>query len=121
MSEENEKNKPQIILGGVSGNKELKVRRVHKKKTEQPSEPAAPVKEEVKEAAPKKEAPAKAAPAAQEEAPKAAPKKEAEAPAAKPAAEKKDAPIDRRKISSAVVAMPETVRSSTVISDNRGG
>ena len=161
MSEENEKNKPQIILGGVSGNKELKVRRVHKKKTEQPSEPAAPVKEEVKEAAPKKEAPAKAAPAAKEEAPKAAPaaekkaeapakpaaekkpaakeaapkaapaakeeaskaapKKEAEAPAAKPAAEKKDAPIDRRKISSAVVAMPETVRSSTVISDNRGG
>ena len=158
MSEENEKNKPQIILGGVSGNKELKVRRVHKKKTEQPSEPAAPVKEEVKEAAPKKEAPAKAAPAAKEEAPKAAPKKEAEAPAkpaaekkpaakeaapkaapaakeeapkaapkkeaeapVKPAPEKKDAPIDRRKISSAVVAMPETVRSSTVISDNRGG
>ena len=158
MSEENEKNKPQIILGGVSGNKELKVRRVHKKKTEQPSEPAAPVKEEVKEAAPKKEAPAKAAPAAKEEAPKAAPEKKAEAPAkpavekkpaakeapakaapaakeeapkaapekkaeapAKPAAEKKDAPIDRRKISSAVVAMPETVRSSTVISDNRGG
>ena len=158
MSEDNEKNKPQIILGGVSGNKELKVRRVHKKKTEQPSEAAAPVKEEVKETAPKKEAPAKAAPAPKEEAPKAAPekkaeapakpaaekkpaakeapkaapapkeeapkaapKKEAEAPAAKPAAEKKDTPIDRRKISSAVVAMPETVRSSTVISDNRGG
>ncbi|MCQ2504104.1 MAG: translation initiation factor IF-2 [Saccharofermentans sp.] len=174
MSEDNEKNKPQIILGGVSGNKELKVRRVHKKKTEQPSETEAPskgevkepvksapvkkveeVKETVKAAAPApapvkkaEEAPAKpaAAPApekkpvvkeadkAPEKKPQpqtqaAAPKraeaaeKKAEAPAAKPAAapEKKEVVIDRRKISSAVVAMPETVRSSTVISDNRGG
>ena len=88
MSEDNEKNKPQITLGGVSGNKELKVRRVHKKKTEQPSEAAAPVKEEAAVAAPKKEAPVKEAPAPKAEAPKAAPaEKKAEAPA-KPAPEK---------------------------------
>ena len=31
MSQDNENNKPQIIMGGVSGNKVLKVRRVHKK------------------------------------------------------------------------------------------
>ena len=169
MSDNQEKNKPQIILGGVSGNKELKVRRVHKKKAEPASEPAPEIKEaapvaaeepKVKEEkpakaeAPKKaEAPAKetekAAPkkaaekkAEEKEQPKAAveekpaeAKKETKAPAeAKPApveapkAEAKSEPakdekpvVDKRKISSAVVAMPETVRSSTVISDNRGG
>ena len=31
MSQENENNKPQIKMTGVSGNKELRVRRVHKR------------------------------------------------------------------------------------------
>ncbi len=167
MSDNQEKNKPQIILGGVSGNKELKVRRVHKKKAEPASEAApevneaskvkaqetkaekpakAPVAEENKppkkevekkaEAKPveapvetkkteAKEKPAKAAeakaPAVEKkpEQPKQAPKEEVKKEA--PKAEEKPV-VDRRKISSAVVAMPETVRSSTVInSDNRGG
>ena len=34
MSEEENK-QPQIIMGGVSGNKELRVRRVHKKKADE--------------------------------------------------------------------------------------
>ena len=167
MSDNQEKNKPQIILGGVSGKKELKVRRVHKKKAEPASEAApevneaskvkaqetkaekpakAPVAEENKppkkevekkaEAKPveapvetkkteAKEKPAKAAeakaPAVEKkpEQPKQAPKEEVKKEA--PKAEEKPV-VDRRKISSAVVAMPETVRSSTVInSDNRGG
>ena len=200
MSESTDNNKqPQIIMGGVSGNKELKIRRVHKKKAETPAEapeqkeaekavkpaapapaaaPAKPVKVKAEAPAePKKEsAKAKASKAVKEAepAPEAEPAKEtkaskttktaatkttakkeeaakveakaeepekkaekkaekAEEPAkeAKPAAEKKPvenkeaapaAPaIDKRKISSAVVAMPETIRSSTVISDNRGG
>ena len=166
-----------LIVGGVSGNKEMRVRRVHKKKPAAEAEAPAEVKPvEVKEEKPAKEVKApekKAAPAPEKEV-KAEPKK---APAKKPAAkeaapveekaskaEKKAAPkakaepkaevkvepkkevkaepkkevkpepkaetkpepkagsIDRTKISSAVVQMPEVVRSSTIIPDkSRGG
>ena len=76
MSDNQEKNKPQIILGGVSGNKELKVRRVHKKKAEPASEAAPEVNEasKVKAQETKAEKPAKA-PVAEENKP---PKKEVE-------------------------------------------
>ena len=206
MSEKSDKdNKPQVTSKGVSGTKELKVRRVHKKKadtsaeeavkTEAPkkveaaaaAEPAEPVKvaeqpapvvkteetapkktaakktetakktakaekeseaptseepkkaaktktskakeepeqkeEEVKpaaEAAPeKKEEEAKPAPEVKEE-----PKEEKAEPKKEETPEKKEEPkpaIDRTKISSAVVAMPETVRTSTIIPEKRYG
>ncbi|MBR4493766.1 MAG: translation initiation factor IF-2 [Clostridiales bacterium] len=201
MSENSEKdNKPQVTSKGVSGTKELKVRRVHKKKAEPETEAAKTVEKEAPKAvetvkapeaveAPKKtvkaakaeepaaeekpkkttrakktaEEPAAEAPVAEEpvkkttkkaaakteepkEEPKAAPeepKKEepkaeeapkAEEPKAEP--EKKEEPkeekkpepkeekapaIDRTKISSAVVAMPETVRTSTIIPEKRYG
>ena len=201
MSENSEKdNKPQVTSKGVSGTKELKVRRVHKKKAEPETEAAKTVEKEAPKAvetvkapeaveAPKKtvkaakveepaaeekpkkttrakktaEEPAAEAPASEEpvkkttkkaaakteepkEEPKAAPeepKKEepkaeeapkAEEPKAEP--EKKEEPkeekkpepkeekapaIDRTKISSAVVAMPETVRTSTIIPEKRYG
>ncbi len=161
-----ESNENKLIVGGVSGNKELRVRRVHKKKAEEttkaPAEaPKAAVetkpvaKEEVK-AAPKAEPKPEVKPAATEEVKaevkaskpakenKPAPKaektektekpakveKKAEAPQNKPEvkAEEKKAPqqqakpvIDRTKVSSAVVSMPETVKKSTVFNnDNRG-
>jgi len=188
---EKENNKPQISMTGVSGNKSLRVRRVHKK-ADNP-DAAKPAKEEevavkAAEAAPAPEVKAEPAPApAAEEKPaaarkakapakpKAEKKEKAEEPAEKPAEEKKkktttkkaaaekaeekpeetpapvkeekkeeprkeepapapapvkeekkeEAPkapvVDKKKISSAVVAMPGTVRSSTVINDNRGG
>ena len=198
MSENSDKdNKAQVTSKGVSGTKELKVRRVHKKKTAEPAaeeavkaeaakkvtkaaepevkaaEPEVKVEKEAVKAPAAKTAKtsstktAKAAKAAEEEAPKAeeepkeekpkktratkaskeaaaeepkekkeeeapAPeKKEEEAPA--PAPEKKEEPkaeepkeeekpsIDRTKISSAVVAMPETVRTSTIIPEKRYG
>ncbi|MCR5592543.1 MAG: translation initiation factor IF-2 [Saccharofermentans sp.] len=208
MSENSDKdNKSQVISKGVSGTKELRVRRVHKKKTSESSaapaaepvkaaevaapavtaevapaeqkeaakatkttktakttkttkasEEQAPVKEskeeEVKPAAKKKttkkaaesEEPAeekkpkatktskaKTQAKAEEEtskpepAPEQEPKKE-QTPAAEaepapeaPAKENKEPAIDRTKISSAVVAMPETVRTSTVIPERRYG
>ncbi|MBR6483889.1 MAG: translation initiation factor IF-2 [Clostridiales bacterium] len=175
-------------MTGVSGNKSLRVRRVHKK-ADNPdaAKPAEAAKEEAVVKAPEAAAPAPEAavkapeapaveekkPAARKEKapakPKAEKKEKAEEPAEKPAEEKKkkttskkaaakeeekpaEAPapvkeepvkeeaapapvkeeakapapakepaIDKKKISSAVVAMPGTVRSSTVISDNRGG
>lgn len=206
MSEKSDKdNKPQVTSKGVSGTKELKVRRVHKKKadpsaeeavkTEAPkkveaaaaAEPAEPVKAaeqpapvvKTEEAAPKKTAAKKTetakktaktekeseAPASEEPkkadktktskaneepeqkeeeakpATEAAPEKKEEE--AKPAPEVKEEPkeekaepkkeetpekkeehkpaIDRTKISSAVVAMPETVRTSTIIPEKRYG
>ncbi len=206
MSEKSDKdNKPQVTSKGVSGTKELKVRRVHKKKadpsaeeavkTEAPkkveaaaaAEPAEPVKAaeqpapvvKTEEAAPKKTAAKKTetakktaktekeseAPASEEPkkadktrtskaneeseqkeeeakpAAEAAPEKKEEE--AKPAPEVKEEPkeekaepkkeetpekkeehkpaIDRTKISSAVVAMPETVRTSTIIPEKRYG
>ena len=206
MSEKSDKdNKPQVTSKGVSGTKELKVRRVHKKKadtsaeeavkTEAPkkveaaaaAEPAEPVKAaeqpapvvKTEEAASKKTAAKKTetakktaktekeseAPASEE--PKKADKTktskaneepEQKAEEAKPAAEvapekkeeeakpapevkeepkeekaepkKEETPekkeehkpaIDRTKISSAVVAMPETVRTSTIIPEKRYG
>ncbi len=199
MSDNTDNNKqPQIIMGGVSGNKELKIRRVHKKKTDSSADAAVAEKKTTAEKAaapatkpaPAEKAPAKTVKKAETEAPKkenkpaetkkeekktaapveqtpktevkeekpvekkAAPKtevKENSAAEKKPAVksektevskpesapEKKEkevkrpesenkAPaknetpvIDKRKISSAVVAMPETIRSSTVISDNR--
>ncbi len=161
MSESNEN---KLIVGGVSGNKELRVRRVHKKKAEdtpakveetkvaeapKAEAPAAPApKAEAKPKAEKKaEAPAAPAPKAEAKpkaekkaeapaAPKAPTKpkaeKKAEAPAAPKAEEKKaeaaPAPkaeskpaVDRSKISSAVVSMPETVKKSTVFNNDRGG
>ncbi|MCQ2529403.1 MAG: translation initiation factor IF-2 [Saccharofermentans sp.] len=182
-------NNKSLIVGGVSGNKEMRVRRIHKKaaapaaESEKKEEAAAPKAEAPKAEAPKAEpavkaekpakkateekakaapkaepaakaekaekAPAKktttkkteAAPKAEKPAPKAeapkaeAPKEEAkpkaEAPKAEPKKETKVSPavVDRTKISSAVVQMPETVRSSTIIPnkgrggyrDNRGG
>ena len=199
MSDNTDNNKqPQIIMGGVSGNKELKIRRVHKKKTDSSADAAVAEKKTTAEKAaapatkpaPAEKAPAKTVKKAETEAPKkenkaaetkkeekkaaapveqtpktevkeekpvekkAAPKTEVkensaaekkpavksektDAPKPEPAPEKKEkevkkpesenkAPaknetpvIDKRKISSAVVAMPETIRSSTVISDNR--
>ncbi len=206
MSEKSDKdNKPQVTSKGVSGTKELKVRRVHKKKadpsaeeavkTEAPkkveaaaaAEPAEPVKAaeqpapvvKTEEAAPKKtaakktetakktakaekesEAPAseepkkaaktktskakeepeqkeeevkpaaEAAPEKKEEEAKPAPevkeepKEEKAEPKKEETPEKKEEPkpaIDRTKISSAVVAMPETVRTSTIIPEKRYG
>ena len=206
MSEKSDKdNKPQVTSKGVSGTKELKVRRVHKKKadpsaeeavkTEAPkkveaaaaAEPAEPVKAaeqpapvvKTEEAAPKKtaakktetakktakaekesEAPAseepkkaaktktskakeepeqkeeevkpaaEAAPEKKEEETKPAPevkeepKEEKAEPKKEETPEKKEEPkpaIDRTKISSAVVAMPETVRTSTIIPEKRYG
>ena len=205
MSEKSDKdNKPQVTSKGVSGTKELKVRRVHKKKadpsaeeavkTEAPkkveaaaaAEPAEPVKAaeqpapvvKTEEAAPKKtaakktetakktakaekesEAPvseepktakaktskakeepekkeeeakpaAEAAPEKKEEEVKPAPevkeepKEEKAEPKKEETPEKKEEPkpaIDRTKISSAVVAMPETVRTSTIIPEKRYG
>ncbi len=194
MSENSEKDKKaQVTSKGVSGTKELKVRRVHKKKADPEAEAAKAEKEAPKAAAaakvetpapeaeaPKKTTRAKAAKAEEtpaEEKPKkttrtkkAAEEPAAEAPAAeepvkkttskssakteekkeeekpvevkepekaeepkkeeKPKAEpekkeepKEDAPaaIDRTKISSAVVAMPETVRTSTIIPDKKFG
>ena len=76
MGQENENNKPQIIMGGVSGNKELRVRRVHKKNADTGD---AAAKAEPKTAAPKTAAPA-------EEKPKAAPAAEAKPKATKTAA-----------------------------------
>ncbi|MBO4635978.1 MAG: translation initiation factor IF-2 [Clostridiales bacterium] len=172
MSDTNENKQPGLIVGGVSGKKEMRVRRVHKKKADAPSEGAsaeavsapspaetAPVASEVK--APVKEAPsgkeesasvaaaekatekkAKAAKPAPEkekkaEAPKAsaseakaskssekktesapakAPSKESEA-APKEEAPKTEAPAPRSKISSAVVQMPEVIRSTTVFNN----
>lgn len=190
MSENSDKdNKPQVTSKGVSGTKELKVRRVHKKKAADPVEetakaavaekaapkasepvkpakavePAAPVVEKAEEkaetkaaAAPKaetakkrtktakaeevapvqeepKEEKSKAAKAKKEKAPaeeekkaepvpEEAPVKKEEEKKAAPAPEEKPAPaIDRTKISSAVVAMPETVRTSTIIPEKRYG
>ena len=200
MSENSEKDKKlQVASKGVSGTKELKVRRVHKKKADPEAEAAKAEKEAPKAVeapkaetpapeaeAPKKTTRAKAAkaeetPAAEEKpkkttrAKKAAEEPAAEAPAAeepvkktakkaaaakaeepkeeeKPAVaeapkkeepkaeeapkaeepkaepEKKEEPkteapaaIDRTKISSAVVAMPETVRTSTIIPDRKFG
>ena len=206
MSEKSDKdNKPQVTSKGVSGTKELKVRRVHKKKadpsaeeavkTEAPkkveaaaaAEPAEPVEAaeqpapvvKTEEAAPKKtaakktetakktakaekesEAPAseepqkaaktksskakeepeqkeeeakpaaEAAPEKKEEEAKPAPevkeepKEEKAEPKKEETPEKKEEPkpaIDRTKISSAVVAMPETVRTSTIIPEKRYG
>ncbi|MBR1797280.1 MAG: translation initiation factor IF-2 [Clostridiales bacterium] len=189
MSENSDKDNKSQVSKGVSGTKELKVRRVHKKK---PTEPvAAPVEEavkpvaetskEVKAASPevkaekpvKKEAkapvveaeakPAKIAskpakvkepsedipeakakedkkPAKKKEETAEAPEKKPEVkpevkeekkeiPAPSPAkteekpekTEQKPAGIDRTKISSAVVAMPETVRTSTIIPERRYG
>ena len=47
MSENSEKdNKPQVTSKGVSGTKELKVRRVHKKKAEPETEAAKTVEKE---------------------------------------------------------------------------
>lgn len=205
MSENSDKdNKSQVISKGVSGAKELRVRRVHKKKSSEPevteqapksvaapeTTPAPEVKaEEVKEVKapkakaakkpaqnqetpaseeaakapakkpakkaetevkaeekpkapkksekaeepdvkpePKKEEPKKEEPK-KEEVKKEEPKAEVNEPAApvkeEPKDEEKKAPassgIDRTKISSAVVAMPETVRTSTVIPDRRYG
>ncbi len=79
MGQENENNKPQIIMGGVSGNKELRVRRVHKKNADTGD---AAAKAEPKTAAPKTAAPA-------EEKPKAAPAAEAKPKATKTAAAEK--------------------------------
>ena len=194
MSENSEKDKKaQVTSKGVSGTKELKVRRVHKKKADPEAEAAKAEKEAPKAAAaakvetpaPEAEAPkkttrakvAKAEETPAEEKPKkttrtkkAAEEPAAEAPATeepvkkttskssakteekkeeekpvevkepekaeepkkeeKPKAEpekkqepKEDAPaaIDRTKISSAVVAMPETVRTSTIIPDKKFG
>ena len=200
MSENSDKdNKAQVTSKGVSGTKELKVRRVHKKKAdpaveeapkaapaevvEKPAKVEKPVaaEPEVKEAveeAPKKAAKTTAAKKttktakekkAEEEGPKAAeepaeekPKKttkkaakeekaeeapvkeepkaepevkeepKTEEPAPAKVEEKKEEPkeepkaeaapsIDRTKISSAVVAMPETVRTSTIIPEKRYG
>ena len=205
MSENSDKdNKSQVISKGVSGAKELRVRRVHKKKSSEPevteqapksvaapeTTPAPEVKaEEVKEVKapkakaakkpaqnqetpaseeaakapakkpakkaetevkaeekpkapkksekaeepevkpePKKEEPKKEEPK-KEEVKKEEPKAEVKEPAApvkeESKEEEKKAPassgIDRTKISSAVVAMPETVRTSTVIPDRRYG
>lgn len=193
MSENSEKDKKaQVTSKGVSGTKELKVRRVHKKKADPEAEAAKVEKEAPKAAAaakvetpapeaeaPKKttrakaakteetaveekskkttrskkaaEEPAAEAPAAEEpvkkttrksaakaeekkaeekpaevEEPKAEEPKKEEEPKAEP--EKKEEPkeeapasIDRTKISSAVVAMPETVRTSTIIPDKKFG
>ncbi len=172
-------------ISGVSGSKELKVRRVHKKapeakkpateapaveaevkvaapapapevKTEKPEAPKAEakvpkatktttkkstkteekaeVKVEPKTEAPKAEVKAEAKPEvkveAKKEATKAPKAPKAEKPAA-PKAESKPEPkaeakpevtkIDRTKISSAVVSMPETIRTSTVIPDKKFG
>ena len=193
MSENSEKDKKaQVTSKGVSGTKELKVRRVHKKKADPEAEAAKVEKEAPKAAAaakaetpapeaeapkkttrakaakteetpaeekPKKttrskkaaEEPAAEAPAAEEpvkkttrksaakaeekkaeekpvevEEPKAEEPKKEEEPKAEP--EKKEEPkeeapasIDRTKISSAVVAMPETVRTSTIIPEKKFG
>ncbi len=211
MSENSEKDKKlQVASKGVSGTKELKVRRVHKKKAEPEAEAAKTIEKEAPKAAeavkveePVAEAPkkttktaaSKTAAKATEEAPKkttkakkadaeetpaeekpkkttrakkAAEEPAAEAPVAEPAEEKttkksskkteeaaeqkpaepevkaeepkaepkkeepKEEPkaepkaeaapsIDRTKISSAVVAMPETVRTSTIIPEKRYG
>jgi len=193
MSENSEKDKKaQVTSKGVSGTKELKVRRVHKKKADPEAETAKVEKEAPKAAAaakaetpapeaeapkkttrakaakteetpaeekPKKttrskkaaEEPAAEAPVAEEpvkkttrksaakaeekkaeekpvevEEPKAEEPKKEEEPKAEP--EKKEEPkeeapasIDRTKISSAVVAMPETVRTSTIIPEKKFG
>ena len=103
MSENSEKdNKPQVTSKGVSGTKELKVRRVHKKKAEPETEAAKTVEKEAPKAvetvkapeaveAPKKTVKAaKAEEPAAEEKPKKTTraKKTAEEPAAEaPAAE----------------------------------
>ncbi|MBR3532342.1 MAG: translation initiation factor IF-2 [Clostridiales bacterium] len=201
MSESSEKDNKSQVTSGVSGTKELKVRRVHKKKPAEASAPAEPVVEtkpkkvaaEANEQAPEKEAkPVKTVkktkakeetvsseqtetpvsadkPAAktkkaagkkaadvsaedneQTEASASVKKEESKAgasegqeaepavknePEDKPAEEakveeKKDdvkdtapktAAVDRTKISSAVVAMPETVRTSTIIPERRYG
>ena len=201
MSESSEKDNKSQVTSGVSGTKELKVRRVHKKKPAEASAPAEPAVEtkpkkaaaEAAEQAPEKEAkpvktvkktkakeetvsseqtetPASAdKPAAktkkaagkkaadvsaedneQTEASASVKKEESKAgasegqeaepavknePEDKPAEEakveeKKDdvkdtapktAAVDRTKISSAVVAMPETVRTSTIIPERRYG
>ncbi|MBP5180353.1 MAG: translation initiation factor IF-2 [Clostridiales bacterium] len=198
MSENSDKDNKSQVSKGVSGTKELRVRRVHKKKAAEPSETpvaetskaaevvAAPVEaaaetkepakaskttkttkttkakaepkveekkeepktEEAKPAAKKRTTKKAAEPASEEtaveEKPKAAkttksnaaakteeepevkpepkveeePKKEQEPPKA---AEPAEPSIDRTKISSAVVAMPETVRTSTVIPERRYG
>ena len=133
MSQDNENNKP-IIMGGVSGNKELRVRRVHKKNADT-AEKEAPKAEAPKTAAPKTAAPKAAAPVAEAAAPAkkpaaVKPAAEKEAPAAKTAApapkaapkvapkapeavEKPKAPVapkteGRPRVSSAVIAMPDS-------------
>ena len=195
MSENSDKdNKLQVTSKGVSGTKELRVRRIHKKKADPAAEAseapkaseAASSKEAAKVVKPsekvEKKAPSKEkeetkstepkptvkgtvktskAASAEEVEPKeqkakvSEPVKEAEKPAPAPKAEEKPskketadvakeekaekkaepekkeagkaetkaaAPsIDRTKISSAVVAMPETVRTSTIIPEKRYG
>ena len=129
MSQDNENNKPQIIMGGVSGNKELRVRRVHKKKDTGEAEAAPkpaekPAAAEAPKAAPVKKAeaaPAPAKPEAKPEVKAVKPETKEAAPAPKkPAAEapkaevkqpvKKDVkPVsDRPRVSSAVIAMPDS-------------
>ena len=137
MSQENENNKPQIIMGGVSGNKELRVRRVHKKKdtgeVESPKAQAPTQAAESKPAAKTAQAPAAASakPAAAEKrteasaAPKAtAPVKEVKTSVSTAAASKPEsAPVEKKaplqqevrparsKVSSAVIAMPDSAQA----------
>ncbi len=103
---DNENKKPQLSMSGVSGNKELKVRRVRKKKVD--SEGEAPAVAEA--VAPKnvEEAPKAEPVKAKVEKPAAAPKKEEAPKAEKPAAPKKDvAPKKETTLSSAVVSVPK--------------
>lgn len=85
--------------------------------------PAAKAPEKKEEKAPEAPAPVKEEKPAEKKTEKKAPEAPAKKPEEKKPEEKKpETPVvDKRKISSAVVAMPGTVRSSTVISDNRGG
>ncbi len=88
MSEDNDNKKKDLTVGGVSGSKKMRLGRVHKKKTEDAPEAAAPAVEA------KVEAPAPAPAPAEEVKPakKAAAKKPAEEKAEeKPAEEKKPA------------------------------
>ena len=194
MSEKNDNKQPQLIVGGVSGKKEMRVRRVHKKKEAAPeaasdasvaasasaaaAEAKAPAPAEEKAVkTPAKEPSSKPAKAAAKEAsakPEAKPeakaetkaetktsekkekkpseteaKEKAEKPAKKETAEKPSeekaekpakkeapevkpeakpseaaaeaAPAPRSKISSAVVQMPEVIKSTTVFGNDRGG
>ena len=115
MSENSEKDiKPQVTSQGVSGTKELRVRRVHKKK---PVEEAGKTESAVSAASPAKAAPAAEAPSDAAGKKPAATAKTAAAVASEPAAQKKAAVQETKAPSKDMTAERNVKKAESTASD----